>query len=320
MGVFDNHYILFAIVAVGIFTAYMAAASLFRRGTARERLLRSLPAQDISAFQERARSPLAQLGERLLGLIGTDVAKVKKSMSMDLAQAGMGGQDAIVYYLVVKRFLQPLLILCGIYVLAQLWVQPWLLGVEQLSSLIGGGLLVLGGFFGADLYLGNRRQKRQEKIIRAFPDSLDLLLVCVESGLALDGALAKVCAELERTYPEITEELNRARIELTVLGDRVQALQNLADRTGVIPFRSLVSSLIQTERFGTSLGDTLRVLSEDYRLTRLLNAENKAARLPALITIPMILCFLPAFMLIIVGPPIVKIYEHGGLFGSQQGR
>lgn len=317
MGLFDNQYIFFAVATVGIFTLYMAMASLFRRSSARERLLKSLSGQqELGSFQEPERSPLAQLGEALLEMIGADIAKIRKTLGMQIAQAGLSSQDAVIFYLMIKRFLQPLLLLAGLYMMIQIWLIPGLSGGMKLAYLVGGGLLAIGGFFGADLLLNNMRQKRQERLVRAFPDSLDLLLVCVEAGLALDGALARVATELKTTYPEITEELNRTRLELTVLGDRVLALQNLADRTGAIPFRSLVSSLIQTERFGTSLGDTLRVLSEDYRLTRLLNAENKAARMPALITIPMILCFLPAFMLVIVGPPMVKIYDRGGIFGS----
>ena len=130
--------------------------------------------------------------------------------------------------------------------------------------------------------------------------------MCIEAGLGLDAAFNRVCKELREMHPEVIAELDRTRLELTMLGDRVVALQNLAERTGTISFRTLVSSLIQTEKFGTSLVDTLRVLSEEQRITRLYSAEQKAARIPVLITIPLILFIMPAFIMIILGPPIVK--------------
>ena len=145
---------------------------------------------------------------------------------------------------------------------------------------------------------------------------LDLMLVCIESGLGLDAALNRVCKEMRSMYPPLVAELDRTRLELTMLGDRVIALQNLADRTEITPFRTLVSSLIQTEKFGTSLVETLRVLAEEIRTTRLFSAEQKAARIPVLITIPLILCILPAFIMIIIAPPLVKVMSNGGIFGD----
>ena len=105
-------------------------------------------------------------------------------------------------------------------------------------------------------------------------------------------------------------ELNRTRLELTLLNDRVRALMNLGDRTGMVEFRSLVVALVQSERFGTSLTDTLRVLSEEFRLQRMANAEAKAARLPVLMTVPLIFLLMPAFMMIVLGPAIVKVVHR----------
>jgi tight adherence protein C len=148
-------------------------------------------------------------------------------------------------------------------------------------------------------------------LTRAFPDTLDLLLICVESGLPLDAALNRVCAELGLAYPEMTQELNRTRLELALLNDRVKALNNLAERTDLIGFRALTSSLIQSERFGTSLSDTLRVLSEEMRLDRIARIEEKAARLPVLLTIPLIFLLMPAFLLIVLGPAIISFMRQG---------
>jgi tight adherence protein C len=165
--------------------------------------------------------------------------------------------------------------------------------------------------FGPRLYLQNLIDKRKKRLHRALPDTLDLLLICVESGLALDASLQRVCSELGRAYPEITAELNRTRLELTLLNDRTRALMNLGERTGMPAFRALISSLIQSERFGTSLSDTLRVLSEEFRLQRLADAEVKAARLPVMMTIPLIFLLMPAFFLIVLGPAIVRIVHDG---------
>lgn len=135
------------------------------------------------------------------------------------------------------------------------------------------------------------------------------MLVCVEAGLALDAALARVCKELDDAHPELCAELNKTRMELTLLNDRERALLNLADRTDLLSFRSLVGALLQSERFGTSLIETLRVLSEDYRNTRMMIAENKANKLPALITIPLMLLMMPAFIMILITPAIIMVMK-----------
>ena len=121
--------------------------------------------------------------------------------------------------------------------------------------------------------------------------------------------------ELGRVHPEITAELNRTRVELSLLNNRSQALQNLGERTNLIAFRYLVAALIQSERFGTSLSDTLRVMAEEYRQKRMIMAEEKAARLPVLMTVPLVFCLMPAFLLIILGPAIIGFLESG-FFGK----
>ena len=161
--------------------------------------------------------------------------------------------------------------------------------------------------FGAELWIENKIKKRKEVLLRSFPDTLDLTLVCVESGLALDAALARVCTELEYAHPEISKELNKTRIELTMLNDREKALNNLASRTDLTAFKSLVASLLQSEKFGTSLNETLRVLANEYRENRMALAEEKAGRLPALMTIPLVTLMLPALFLLIMSPAIIQV-------------
>ena len=208
--------------------------------------------------------------------------------------------NACVYYLFVSRVLS--LVFLAIAVMIALQPKAGLLEYALAFA------IAFIGLFGADVWIKNMQDKRKQVLQHSFPDALDLLLACVESGLALDGALLRVCRELGRAHPEITYELNRTRIELSLLNDRAQALNNLADRNGMLAFRTLVTSLLQSEKFGTSLTDTLRVMSEDYRTQRLVKAEEKAGRLPALMTIPLILFLLPALMLIILGPAGMGIF------------
>lgn len=263
---------------------------------------------------ERPTSGGSAFTQGLLGAFGIDVKSGIKEWQDKAAHAGITDPDKPSSLLLYKKLIGPIIGIVGLAIMA----------AEILNNGFGGDLLnlVLGiififlGFYGVDIYIKNVTQKRQTVLLRSFPDALDLIVVCVESGLALDGALTRVCKELGRAHPEITKELNQTRIELALLNDRPKALMNLGDRTGLVPFRSLVAALIQTEKFGTSLTDTLRVLSEDYRLTRLMLAEQKAGRLPVLMTIPLILLLMPAFVLIILAPPFIRVSQQGGLFGN----
>lgn len=252
--------------------------------------------------EKNEKSGMAVMGEQLLALTGGDADQVRKEKRLQFIQAGIDSPNAVGYYYFFRLVAMPLSILFAFY----LYLTPTE-GAMQLFN-IGAmiGLPILA-WYGPNIYLTNQKQKRQKVLQRSFPDTLDLILVCVESGLALDAALARVCKELGQAHPEMTDELNRTRMELTLLSDRGEALQNLAERTDMIAFRSLVAALLQTEKFGTSLTETLRVLSDDYRHTRLMAAENKAGKLPAMMTVPMITLMMPAFMIIILGPAMLQL-------------
>jgi len=313
-----NNYLFYAIIIVGVFTAYMAIVNIFRRDRMRQRL-RAAPSTQYE--DEEATPPLfASFCRGMLKVVGVDITQQKEAVLL-LTQAGLTSPYALTYFLFFKRIIQPILLLIGIALLAKLLLthtpQPMMLKLFQFMS---AGILIVAGVAGANLYVTNCKQHRQHILLLSFPETLDLLLVCIESGLGLDAALARVCAEMRASHPVVISEFDRTRIELTVMSDRSQALQNLAERTGIVPFKSLVSALIQTEKFGTSLLDTLRVLSDEIRTTRLMAAEARAARIPVLITIPLILCILPAFIMIILGPPIVRVVEQGGIFGENHGK
>lgn len=251
-------------------------------------------------------SPQAKTLMGLLRIMGVNVDESLTKLEQRFGQAGIPSVDGPIYYLFFQRVVS--LVFC---VIGLLLLFAGGKGMAHMFNLLAGIMLIGGGLFGPYLYLQNKIDHRKKKLERAFPDTLDLLLICVESGLALDAALTRVCNELGRAFPDMTEELNRTRLELALINDRVRALMNLGERTNMVAFRSLVAALIQSERFGTSLTDTLRVLSEDFRLQRLSQAEAKAARLPVLLTIPLIFLLMPSFMLIVLGPAIVRFARQG---------
>lgn len=318
--------LLSAIAAIIVFLLYMVVMQIFIKNETSQVRLRRLampfssksseaelidgedaPASTSSVVggrQELEMSSLATTLDMLMRLIGIDTDGFRKKNLLYFYRAGAHSADAPIYYLFFKRIGFILFLAFALWITSRAGS-----GMHRILFFTVAGITAFLGIMGPDTLIRNMREKREIVLQRSFPDALDLLLVCVESGLALDGALSRVCKELGRAHPTITVELNRTRLELTMLNDRVQALNNLAERTGMLSFRSLVSSLLQSERFGTSLTDTLRVLSEDFRNTRLIQAEEKAGRLPALMTIPLMVLLLPALFIIIMGPAIINILK-----------
>ena len=173
---------------------------------------------------------------------------------------------------------------------------------------------LLFGYMLPDILVSNAITKRQQGIQRSFPDALDLMVICVESGISLESAFMRVSEELALDAPELSEEVAITTAELAFLSDRRQALDNLAERTGSQPVKSLVTSLIQSEKYGTPLGAALRVVSQEGRDTRMAKAEEKAAALPAKLTVPMVTFFLPVLFLVLIGPTIIQVihaFSHG---------
>lgn len=163
------------------------------------------------------------------------------------------------------------------------------------------------GYYLPQIYLSSVVDRRQKAIARALPDSLDLLLICVESGLSIDMAFTIVARETAETSPEMAEELALAAAELTYLPDRRQALENLNRRSGVEDLKAVCTVLIQADKYGTPLSTALRAAASDSRQRRLTMAERKAAALPAKLTVPMILFFLPPLFVVILGPAVLRI-------------
>ncbi len=165
------------------------------------------------------------------------------------------------------------------------------------------------GFYAPNIYVKNLAQTRQASIMRAFPDALDMLLICVEAGMSIEVGFQKVGQEIGPASPELAEEFGLTVAELSYLPDRRQAYDNLAKRTGHEGVKAVCMALSQAERYGTPLGDALRVMAKENREMRMSAAEKKAAALPAKLTVPMILFFLPVLFLVVLGPAYIKYSE-----------
>jgi tight adherence protein C len=172
---------------------------------------------------------------------------------------------------------------------------------------IGGGLLL--GFVLPDVVVKNAISKRRDKTRKSLPDALDLMVICAEAGLSLDAMLKRVADEFAQGGPELADELVLTSIEFGFLPDRKQALVNLNLRTDQPGIRALCNALNQCEKFGTPLALSMRVLSAEFREERMLKAEEKAARLPALLTVPMIVFILPPLFIVLLGPAILRLVD-----------
>ncbi len=233
----------------------------------------------------------------LLELLDAEAASKKLTM------AGLRGQ-APVFIFMAFRLGMPfvLALLTSFYVYVLKVVDA---GSFMKLMIVGGSFFV--GFYLPNLYVSNAIKKRQAKIQLAWPDALDLMLICVESGMSIEAALQKVGGEVGQSSPELSEELGLTTAELSYLQERKSAYMNLASRTGLEGVKAVTTALIQSEKYGTPLGQALRVMAVENRELRMLEAEKKAAALPPKLTVPMILFFLPVLFAVIIGPAILGI-------------
>lgn len=170
-------------------------------------------------------------------------------------------------------------------------------------------VMLIAGYKGPDVFIQNLVSKRTNAIRKGLPDALDLLVICAEAGLTVDAAFNRVARELGRAYPELGDEFALTAIELSFLTERRQAFENLAYRVDLESVKGVVTTMVQTERYGTPLASALRVLSAEFRNERMMRAEEKAARLPAIMTIPLILFILPVLFIVILGPAACSISD-----------
>jgi tight adherence protein C len=238
-----------------------------------------------------------------------------KMIQQKLAQAGIRNKELAVVVLFARMVLPVVLGLIGVVVLYWTEMFPdW----GSMKRFMGFAALVVAGYKGPEVYLKNISTKRTKLIQKGLPDALDLLVICAEAGLTVDAAFGRVSRELGRAYPELGEEFALTAIELSFLTERRQAFENLAYRVDLDAVRGVVTTMIQTERYGTPLASALRVLSAEFRNERMMRAEEKAARLPAIMTVPLIMFILPVLFIVILGPAACSIGDaFGGGIGEK---
>lgn len=220
-----------------------------------------------------------------------------------LAQAGYRGQRPIYIFYMFRLCMPIVLGVFGILFLLLLNIMDWRLEQNLLVTL----LLIAFGYYSPGIYIKNKANKRIASITPVFPDALDLLLICVESGMSVELAFARVSKEMAENSVELAEEFSLTTAELSYLQSRRQAFENLARRNNHTGIRSVSTALVQAERYGTPLGNTLRTMANENRQMRVLQAEKKAAALPAKLTVPMILFFLPVLFIVIHTPAVMRI-------------
>ena len=223
-----------------------------------------------------------------------------------LIHAGYRSPSAVQVYWAV-RLLLPLLLM-GITLLAL----PF---IPNMSLLLGGGILAVAlgvGWLLPAVYVSSRKESRMSRLLIAFPDALDLMVVCVESGLALPQAIERVAEEMAVSQPDLAMELALVNAEVRAGVPSTEALKHLAERTGLEDIRGLVSLLAQSIRFGTSVGTTLRIYAEEFRDRRTQLAEEKAAKVGTKLVFPLIFCLWPSFFLVAIGPAIISVFKVFG--------
>ncbi|MXO89488.1 type II secretion system F family protein [Pontixanthobacter aquaemixtae] len=230
-----------------------------------------------------------------------------------LAHAGYRNKELAVLIIAARLVLPIVLGLITFIALYVIEIYPdW-----EMKKVMAMGAAIFTGYKGPEIFLKNKANKRTDAIRKGLPDALDLLVICAEAGLTVDASFNRVAKELGRAYPELGDEFALTAIELSFLTERKQAFDNLAYRVDLESVRGVVTTMVQTERYGTPLASALRVLSAEFRNERMMRAEEKAARLPAIMTVPLIMFILPVLFIVILGPAACSISDA---FAAKPGR
>ncbi len=309
----DAHVMARVLVAVAVAATVFTVASSF---LSRDQLAHRM--KSVSAESERLRARERAMAKdrglvkqpkvymknvvdrfSLSKWLGTEDAKIR------LAAAGFRGPQAEIAFLFF-RLVSPIgLVFSAMFYLFVIDdLDMGLLG--QIGTFIGAAY---AGIKAPELFLTNTITKRQQSIKRAFPDALDLMLICVESGMSIDHAFRKVAREIGGQSIALAEELSLASAELSYLPDRRSAYTNLVERAGLDGVKQIATVLIQAEKYGTPLGQALRVTANESRAQRMVEAEKQAASLPPKLTVPMIVFFLPVLMVVVMGPAILQAMD-----------
>lgn len=317
----DPSFMIALVVAVAVFVTVFTALPAFGGDPLKARMksvalereeLRARQRVRLAAEADRRRKGLREehsVGMRsIVERLDLKRALADENTVAKLRVAGFRGQNPLTRFLFFRLVLPFAGLAIGviyIFVLGALPDQP------PFIKLFVCILLAYAGFYAPVLYISNRASKRKESIQKAWPDALDLLLICVESGMSVEAAFRRVADEIGAQSVDLAEEFVLTNAELSFLQERRQAYENLAARTGLETVKSVSQALIQAERYGTPVAHALRVLSAESRDMRMNAAEKKAAALPPKLTVPMILFFLPVLFAVILGPAGIQVAQQG---------
>ena len=309
-----------ALVALGAFLTILTLFAPMFGGNKLEARLKSLSSRR-EELRKRSRQAMALNHSSQLRQADTGLAKkiverfqlnkllADPKVADKMAEAGYRGPKPITRFYFFRLIL-PFVFggLAAFYLYA---ISPFEMAGNMKLTLSAGAFVL--GYYAPNIYLSNQISKRRESIVQAFPDALDLLLICVESGMSVEAAIQKVSGEIGGRSIELAEEMTLLGAELSYLPERRMAYEGLAKRTNYPGIKSVTTAMIQAEKYGTPLGAALRVMAKENRDMRLMTAEKKAAALPAKLTVPMILFLLPVLFVVILGPAILKVTDMGGM-------
>jgi tight adherence protein C len=310
----DPQRLIILLIAVAVFaTILTVAAPLVEGDKLRGRMkLVSGERERLRAQHKATLQSDAKLREKSKGLTTQIVQALNlrklfeaESSREKLRQAGLRSERHLMIYLTI-RLVSPAIAGLAVFIYTSAFYSDEIPAQMRLAAVFIG---IIAGIYFPGLMISNLIARRQKSIQRAWSDALDLLLICVESGMGIEPALQRVSREIGSQSVPLAEELTLTHAELSYLPDRRKAFENLGKRTGLPTVKSVVASLIQSERYGTPLGQALRVLAQENRDARMQEAERKAAALPPKLTVPMILFFLPVIFIIILGPSAILVME-----------
>ena len=298
-------------VLVAIYTATTVREPMAKRVRALNERREQLKAGIVASTSKRRKNITNrnEVADKVRGVLSSlqvlQEEQVLKAQRQ-LMQAGIRSKD-LAFVVIFGRLVLPIVFgtiaVVGVYVLD--WFPEW--GAFKKYGLVAGTFLL--AYKAPDLYIKNKVDKRTAAIRKGLPDALDLLVICAEAGLTVDASFGRVARELGKAYPELGDEFALTSIELGFLTERRLAFENLAARIDLESVRGVVTTMIQTEKYGTPLASALRVLSAEFRNERMMRAEEKAARLPAIMTVPLILFILPVLFIVILGPAACSIND-----------
>ncbi|HYJ81818.1 MAG TPA: type II secretion system F family protein [Allosphingosinicella sp.] len=299
-------------VIVAIYAATTVRDPMAKRVKALNERREQLKAGIVASTSKRRRNisnknEVADKVRSLLGSLKMLQAEQVEKAQRKLMQAGIRSKD-LAFVVIFARLVLPIvfgsIVIVGVYFLD--WFPEW--GPVKRYGLTAFSLI--GSYKAPDIWLKNKISKRSNAVRKGLPDALDLLVICAEAGLTVDAAFNRVARELGKAYPELGDEFALTSIELGFLTDRRSAFENLANRIDLEAVRGVVTTMIQTEKYGTPLASALRVLAAEFRNERMMRAEEKAARLPAIMTVPLILFILPVLFIVILGPASCSISDN----------